>query len=334
MYKPIKYNPTKIKPLKSKNKKNQRYWQTNLKPLGDADKDGKVNVMDCYPYNANRQGLAEVKEGIVSVGKKARKKIMPTEEEQIEKVEKELKVKAETPSYAFLIIKAGGKWFNQGAFTTDNIETVLRQIKTQPGVEDAFISTNPKEADALNRQLMVQKPIQRIKEMKGELTEGETAQALKRYGARKKVEFAKHAKEGLKFKQGQPEARIVRRSSGRPPPSTGWWGSPAYERQRIPRPSGPRMSIQQPVEEKEQNFEMEDMDTFPSQFQEPPRKLPPNVQRYAPVSKQEAFLSYRPVGRQARREETRTSRPGGLIPIVTFKPVKFKPLYFGRRLRK
>lgn len=41
-------------------KKNLNWWQAkkrypNLKPFGDADKDGVINILDCKPFNKKRQ---------------------------------------------------------------------------------------------------------------------------------------------------------------------------------------------------------------------------------------------------------------------------------------
>ena len=331
MYKPISYDSTKIKSLKPKDKKKLRYWQTNLKPLGDWDKDGKLNVVDCFPYDPNQQGLTEIKEGIVSLGKKARKKLLPTEEEKMELAEEELKqtIKTEqkTP-HVYLIVKMkDDKWYNWGAFTTENIKKVVEEASVEPDVEQVFVSRNPKEADIRNRELMLEKPIQKLKEFKTELTEGEVAKGIKKYAEKKEKEFSRNVERGLRLKRPR-RSPVMRtsmpkvRSSGIPPHPSGWW-----------RPGDTRYK----------DIEYEDLevtDLYPeeTEYYQRKRRLPRRVQQYTPVTNEQVMFRTRGPGTPRQPlyspPRRRTTRPPGLVPIATINFVKPPMLYFGRRVKK
>jgi len=142
-----------------KPKKDRKYWETNLIPLGDYDRDGKINSMDCFPYDPSRQGIAEIKDKVVETVGKVKEKIDTMKEEKQEK--KEEKIMADLAqsdkeeSFRYIVIKYyDGNWVNLGAYTTDRLDEELYQIQQNPDIEAVQVTKDENMATKLNRQLM------------------------------------------------------------------------------------------------------------------------------------------------------------------------------------
>jgi hypothetical protein len=157
----IKFEMYNLKPLRPKKKKDLRYWQTNLKPLGDWDKDGKINLLDCRPFDYNRQGIAEIKEKVVETAGKLKEKIGELKEEKQkkkeEKVMEELEEAEKAEKFRFIVVKYfDDNWVNLGAFTTDRLDEELYQIQQNPDIEEIQITKDSDLATKLNRQMILQ----------------------------------------------------------------------------------------------------------------------------------------------------------------------------------
>lgn len=297
------YDPTKIKKLRASKKKDLRYWQTNLKPLGDIDKDQKLNVVDCFPYDPNRQGIGDVV-------KKGVQKIKDFKEEHKKQKEEEKK-KAET--YLYLIVQAqDGKWYNLGAYSVDVIEQLIKKAEKQ--YKKVLVSEDKKKADKLNRVQMYEK------------FEGGVEKALT-----KGVEGVKQLKEEItKLPQredgiGRMVRDIGRGPSGMPPRSKGWWGSSAY--QGTPKISMPQRVETVPVGNGE-DLEYQEVD---SDYEGQEIVKPQNTYGYSHKSPfyqdKSSFFNY------AKGVETCVPyRPVGRYQVFApYKPVGRKsPFYFGR----
>jgi len=276
MYKPKTYNPTKIKKLTPSKKKDLRYWQTNLKPLGDFDKDQKVNVIDCFPYDPNRQGITDVV-------KKGVQKVKDFKEER-QKAKEEEKKKAE--DYLYLIVQTDDeKWHNLGAYTVDNMEDLIKEAQKQ--YKKVLVSEDSKKADKLNRVRMYEK------------FEGGVEKALT-----KGVEEIKHLKEEFtrvpqrQDRVGRMVRDIGRGPSGMPPMSKGWWGSPSYNPQR--KIEGPQKIETVPVGSKEDIEYQEQEIVKPKSLYGYSHKSPFYQERssfFNYAKGVETCVPYRPVGR-------------------------------------
>ena len=307
MYKPKLYNPNLNKPLKPRKKKDLRYWQTDLSPLGDYDKDGKINLLDCYPYDKNRQGFwHDIKQ-----------KVKGEEISDIQQLQKDIEnFKYDEESGKYVLPKKKKKKGEKG-YIKEGAEEVLQDIKHL----GSQIGTGIKE-----KATGIYESIEPVKE------------PFKDAGIHKARE---HIKEGLEIKP-QPQTR-VRADSGRPPPSTGWWGSPSYDRPRIPKPNVPQpQTLQQQAikipETVEDYAELEKIIQQQTYQQPEPRfdekrsiryqeqsPFGPGVVPYRPVSTGQVTLSARkPVG-------SHTVSPVVHMPIMTFPIVRFKRVSFGRR---
>jgi len=283
-------------------KPNQRKDTKYLNPFGDIDLDGVPNWKDCSPFDPTKQDLVgDIKKAgstVKKAGTTLKKKVSDFLEEREEQKE-EYEKKVETYSYIIALTKEG-KWINVGAYSKDKIYETLLTIKNDPTILDAVISDDPKEADKRNRAQAIEYTKEGI---------GKAGAVLDRFGQASK-KFAEDqmliAKENY---AKQPRTPIVERikqgPSGVPPASKGWWGNMA-EKQQIP---------------------MDDMNYYqdPDLMLSKQRKLPPKVKRYTPVSKQQSFVMYKPVGQQMRRP----SRPRGMMPIARIQFMKF-----GRRVRE
>jgi len=294
------FNPMKMKSLKPKKKKDFRYWQSNLKPLGDWDKDNKINVLDCYPYDKNRQGLTEIKEKFKDFSEKRKEK-------KIEKATKQL-----APSFYYLIVKiTGDKWYNWGAFTSDNVSKVVNQAKKRPDVEQVIVSTNKNEASRRNRKEITKGIARTATHMK------EGGEAYLR-GYEKRQQFKENMKEGIKIRKegAQQLQRGAVAPAGKPPSPPGWWRK-APPKQQV---------VVQQIPVQEEPIQISD------EYSVEQRRLPPGVQQYAPISKEESYLPKRPF---VAREYSLGGgeRPMGMMPIIDFKPVRMPHLRFGRRIR-
>jgi len=201
-------------------KLDKKYWMTNLKPFGDADNDGKSNMMDCYPLDPNRQGISEIV-------KSAKTKIGAFKEERKQQ-QFEQAVKRET--YTYIIIKyIDGPWQSVGAFTVDDIGFEVNKYRTASNVEQVITSKDPKKADQLNRKLMVQ----HAKEKGAEFKKGVATVAR---GLDEQTQEAGFRKASQNIKQATAVAPAGKAAmstfatgpSGanvKPPASEGWWGS-------------------------------------------------------------------------------------------------------------
>jgi len=321
MYKPIKYNPTIIKPLRPRKKKDLRYWQTNLKPLGDVDKDKKVNVLDCYPYDKNRQGFwHDIKKKVVGG---------PSEVQQTQQDIEDFKYDEETGEYE---LRPKKKKYGEKGYIKEGAQELGQDIKKYAGKAGTYIAE--KGAQKVETARKTGKKMQEIGEV---LTE--------EAGIR---QASKNIKEGLKLKRPrsvQPRRQprqTIKSYSSRPPPSRGWWGSPSYEKPKLDRmPSqGQQTQMSEYEEIPEELMELlEEKPVLRYDDKRSPRyqeqsPLGPGVVPYRPVSTQQATLKVKPVGKQFGFKGTMGSRPHGLMPMAQFPRVTFRPMYFGRRVRR
>ena len=190
---------------------------TDLKPFGDIDKDGKSNMMDCYPYDPNRQGITELV-------KSAKGKIKGFKEERDQAF---LEQSAKRETYTYIIIKyINDGWQNVGAFTLDNIDAEVNKYRNATNVEQVVTSKDPNAADKLNRELILQQlkegaqNVGRAAKNVGKgvavATEGAGIRQV-RENVGKAFETTDRSKEDMK--------RFAAGPTGRPPASKGWWGS-------------------------------------------------------------------------------------------------------------
>jgi len=298
MYKPKMYDPRKFKRLRPSKKKDLRYWQTNLKPLGDFDRDKKINVLDCYPYDPNRQGITDV-------FKKGVQKVKEFKEEH-QKQEAEYQEKAE--DYSYLIVQGkDDKWFNLGAYTDEDLEQLILEAKNQ--YKKVLVSKDPKKADKLNRVQMYEQFEGGVEKT---ITKGvEEVKHLKEQFLRTPKTKQSKEREIDKFIHDSRSSMIKRHRSGMPPASRGWWGSSAYRGQeKIPSPQKVQTV---PIGTEEP---MEEMEIEKPVYQDKygySRKSPFYQERssffnyskgvetcvpYRPVSKYQVFVPYKPVGRR------------------------------------
>jgi len=316
----------KIKSLKPKKKKDFRYWQTDLKPLGDFDRDKKINLLDCYPYDPSRQGLTEIKDTIKTklhgVGERIQDYGEKREQKKIEKGQELLEGvqhREKMPKHVYLIVKIrDDKWYNWGAFTTDQIRSVMEETKQRPDVEMVITSTNKNEASVRNRKIMTGKVVSvgvGVAKTAQHFKEGGEAY-LKGY--EKRQQMKENVERGLKIrKQGVQDLRTALAGpSGKPPSPPGWW-------RKAPQ--------QQVVVQQQMPMEQQQAVEYPSGFVEE-RKLPPGVQRYDPVSKDQSYVPKRQfVGRQFSLGQS--ERSSSVTPMIEFKTVRMPNIRFGRRTR-
>lgn len=313
MYKPIKYDMTSIKPLKSKNKKNQRYWQTNLKPLGDKDKDNKINLLDCYPYNKNQKGFWH----------DVKKKVTGDETSDIQQTQQDIEdFEYDDKSGEYTLREKKKKYGEEGY-----IKEGFQELGHDVGASAKYVGGKVKSGATVVGEKTVQKMddwAERATRPSEELMgEGQSfGRATQQAGIRQPSE---NIKEGVQFRRPTQFARTQPRTQPRkfgPPSPPGWWrGNQQQEQQQqiMVTPEGEVLMMQQP------------------------RRLPANVQPYAPVSRGQSFLGYKPSGKiykppvvhtsqsQSSEHTMNPSRPRGMMVSPKFK--FFKPIVvrYGRR---
>jgi len=331
--------PNMKKPMKPKNNKDRRYWQTNLVPLGDADKDGKLNIVDCYPFDPSRQGIAEIKEKVSEVGGKIKKKVIPTQEEREEKAMKEIEEAEARESFRYILVKYHDNgWVSLGAFTKENIEEELEQIGQNPDIEEIQVTKDSNLVNKLNRKLMLE-PIKETAKEAGKYAIKVATEAGER--ATRNVDIApkayKNVKEGLKIKSSaQPDiARFASGPSGKiqrtriRPPSSVNESSSIGEIRRMP-PTDVSIAVEDRpfVDEKPYGYSQRSKN-----YQEV-SAFGPSVVPYRPIARRQVTVPNRPA--RAPRVGSMTNmgsseRPRGMIPIATIKFAKPISLRFGRR---
>lgn len=60
-----------------------------------------------------------------------------------------------TTEYVYIVVRQNGKWFNQGAFTAENISVAYDEAVSLYGADNVQTTYDPKAIDALNREYMV-----------------------------------------------------------------------------------------------------------------------------------------------------------------------------------
>ena len=303
------YDPRKDKRLKPRKRINQRYWQTDLKPLGDFDRDNKINLLDCYPYDPNRQGVADV---IKKAGTKA-KEVGGSLKQKIENIKeaheeaKEEKQKFQEKYSYVVVLDEDGKWYNLGSFTNSQIKLQYHEI--MDAYQNVIITDDPKKADKLNAVQTYER-----------FEEGtEKALTAGVEGARR---VYKGLTEGLskseKVKEiGEGPSLPTARGRGiKPPMSKGWYGSPAQAQAKMSIPNRKSYPVAVKTQELEpQDIEMQEQpqrqDMFgyskkspfyqdKSSFYNYGREMETCVP-YRPVGFYQVFAPYKPVGLKRRR---------------------------------
>ena len=276
--KPIKFKPLQVKPLYTidtpRAKKNLRYWQTNLKPLGDVDHDKKINLLDCYPYDPNRQGLTDF----------------------VGKIKKKVKKEEPKKDYIYVIALVGNRWHAMGPYTKENIQAIQEELRGLRNVRDYDFVSNPKEADRRNRRIMMKEAkdvaVSTAKTM-GSATK-KSYEAYDKLTPERGIKSAgRNVREGLRPNDdisidddesigGRATVGRMRRRPSRRPSSVPSGAKPPY-------PEGWAMGWK---EEEPQPQEYEGYEESPEEYpaQEPRRKLPPRTQPYSPITVEQSFL--------------------------------------------
>jgi len=306
MYKPMKLKPIKIKPIN---------FHLNL----DTDRDKVLDWKDCQPFNPHKQGWWHDIKKKVSGG--------PGEAQQLQKDIEDFKYNEKTGEYE---LRNKKKKLGEEGYIKEGAEELTTDIKKYGKKAGEYIA----EKVGQGADVTV-KAGKRMKDMGEVLTEqGGFRQARS------------NVREGLKTKQPISSMFPKKRSSSRPPPSTGWWGSPSYQEPRIPRlPSSTVETesdeIEIPEEYKEKlGIEAEEYSSVKvpydmkrsSHYQEQ-SSFGRGVVPYRPVSAKQAILKVPPV-KAMPTKRNQITRPKGLMPMATinFKSPRF--MYFGRRVRR
>ena len=306
--------------MSKKDRLKQRYWQSDLKPLGDFDKDGKSNVIDCFPFDPNRQGLTEIVKGVkTGVGKAKQKVTGFMEDRQAQKFEQDMK----KTMYTYILVKYfDGPWQNVGAFTKDRIGNELKKYKGHPSIQYVTTSTDPNEADKLNRKMMIDKAKKQVKEKSQQFGKGVATVAHGLDEATQDAGFRQTRQNIARgFAEPQRTASTVINVGGAtksavrsttPPKSAGWWrntqervvdrsdyqGGQPFETHYTTEE--PEMVRQQQEFEVEQRQQLQRMPPRRSREYQEQSTFGPGVVPYRPVSHEETALrnttrKYRPV---------------------------------------
>jgi len=293
-YKLKTYDPRKDKHLKPRKKINQRYWQTDLKPLGDFDRDNKINLLDCYPYDPNRQGITDVIKKPIQKVKEFKDKYQKQKQEYEEKAK----------DYLYVIAKQkDGKWLNLGAVDTISITQAIQQVESNPNFTEVMTSEDPKKAEKLNRVEMYESFEEGTEKV---LTKG--VEGLKKsYEGFTKVAKSERAKEIGTGPSGMSSSRGIK-----PPMSKGWYGSPEQQQAKmsIPNRSAYPTAIKTQELKREEPFESEEYEfgyshkspfyQERSSFYNYDRNMETCVP-YRPIGYKQVFAPYKPVGLKRRR---------------------------------
>ena len=296
------YDPRKDKRLKPRKKINQRYWQTDLKPLGDFDRDNKINVLDCYPYDPSRQGVADV---IKKAGAKVKEKVEDIKEAHQEAKEEKEKFQ-EKYSYV-VVLGEDGKWYNLGSFTNSQIK--LQYHELMDTYQNVIITDDPKKADKLNAVQTYERFEEGTEKVMTKGLEG----AKKVYKGFTEVSKSERAQE---IARGPSSMPIARGRGIKPPMSKGWYGSPAQEQAKMSIPNRKSFPVGIKTQELEpQDIEMQEQpqrqDMFGyskkspfyqerSSFYNYGREMETCVP-YRPIGFYQVFAPYKPVGLKRRR---------------------------------
>jgi len=282
MYKLKQYDPRKFKSLRPSRKKDLRYWQTDLKPLGDFDKDNKVNIIDCFPYDPDRQGISDI---IKKPVEKVKEKI-----KEIKEYKEERKEFLKTHKYV-IAQQEDGKWVNLGAVKIQSdiqAKEIIKKAQSYPNIKKAILSEDPKKAEKLNRIDMY------------ESIEGGVEKVLT-----KGYEGAKKVKEELTRipKTEKMSAFAQGPSTPTPPPTRGWygsWGGAKPEKISVPRPTRYPVNIKTQDLEEQGIESSEDFEGRPREEKFSYLNKSPFYQRrssfYNYDSDMETCVPYRPVG--------------------------------------
>jgi len=325
-----------VKPLKPHQKKDRRYWQTDLMPLGDADKDNKINLLDCYPYDPSRQGIADIKEKFSEVGGKLKEKLGITEEErqlklmdkEIKNLQKEKKQKdkkaerekeileradqIENSKYILVKYFDNPYWINVGAFSVENIDEELYQIEQNPDVESVITTNDYDLLKRLNRKAMLE-PIKETAKEAGKYAIKKFAEAGER--VTRDMDIAPQASQNVRSGlRANPSAygdmqRMAQGPSGKPPirrpnvpsasPSIGSSGSLGSRLNlQALRQAGQRLQQQQGYQSPVEDRPF--VDEKPYGYSQ----RSPNYQEESPFGP--SVVPYRPI---ARRQVTVPNRP-------------------------
>jgi len=328
--------PSKV--LVPKHKKDRMYWQTNLKPLGDYDRDGKINIMDCRPYDPNRQDLAGIKEGLkegLSDTKERIKKRFSKEareERKLEKVQEELEQSAKAEMYRYIVVKyIDGNWVNLGAFSTDRLDEELYQIQQNPDIETVQITQDENLATKLNRQMMLEGAKEKVTT---------TAKKAGKYAIAK---FAQAAERASRDQDIAPRASANVRAGMRVRPEAyydmgrlGTGSSGIIRRRRVNIPSRRlssygssygegyntgSLSFQPQVREKEVFGYSQRSPNYQEES-----SFGPSVVPYRPIARRQVTLPNRPAQAprlgssiEARGLDSLSGRPKGMVPMAKIK---------------
>jgi len=335
-------------------KKDRQYWQTNLKPLGDFDRDGKSNVIDCYPYDPSRQGIAEIKEKVSEVGGKLKQKFDERKEKKEEKIMGELEQSEREESFRYILVKYfDGNWVNLGAFTVENLDEEMYQIQQNPDIEAVQVTKDQNLATKLNRQMMMseakEKVVHTAKEA-GKYALKVGAEAAERATRAQDIapRAAQNIRSGTQIKSsadmqqfasgpsGRPPRRAVNVPSGRPRASIGTVGKVSTFNQL--RKAGENMEYKSPVENRPFVDEQQYGYSQRSPNYQEVSDFGPAVVPYRPIARRQVTVPNRPAKAPAWGStiidlgRSQTGRPIGMIPMAKFKFQKPIMLKFGYRM--
>ncbi len=136
-----------------------------IRPYLDSDRDGIPNQLDCEPYNPYKQGV--VTDTLKKIGKGTAKYVKEKGKEYVEAKQQEYRgykaTKAETAKYEYIIYKQSGKWYEEGPYPPDEIQTQYKKVSKYRGVTSVRRSKKP-IASRLNIQEAADKRLSRLAE--------------------------------------------------------------------------------------------------------------------------------------------------------------------------
>jgi len=316
------------KQLKKKPKKDLNYLEAktlypNLSPWHN-DSSGIPAMFDCKPFDKNRSGAlhdiyTKVKKKVT--GKKYGRQERGYERHKPEGIPEETaydikKTVGEVGEAGIKLAKKGIKHITRKGSVLERVTRPPEELRVKGKGEGVGIT---KQLGAISEEAGVRKFGERAEQV------GVGTALRERLGPRPAVSQTRV---------------IVRRIPGRagmPPSPQGWYrGQP----QQVPF-----RTAESSYEEIPQELMGQEGIEYSQIPYEQPRKLPPlktlpdgtvvRTQPYMPVTMRESFVQYRPaMYNPVGREYSLGSRPGGIIPIASFKPVRIRFATFGRRVER
>ena len=374
MFKPIKYKPLDIKPLKLgtykqkyKPKKLLTYPEAklkfNLSPYGDIDRDNRPNWRDCRPYDPNEHLLKELKETGGKIKEKAKeyggeikeqfseKVIEPVEE----KVEKYKEKKQKTKKYKktmkegsaeeawdlpfYLIVRQkDGMWYNWGEYPANEINTAINKARRQPDVVDVRKSKNPDEHTRLNKAITKAIKQEKSQQFRQHVKQGAEDVGLTKEQILEKIKKGIEIKEGIKTRVS-PTIRKIGESASQQSMISGPPAPPGWWRGSQTDSGQPRTQYIQRMQQPGQQVQIPEEYIQQLQEMQEPRKVPPGAVPYQPVSHQQSFVNYRPAKAPLMNLGMRTSmgsstRPRFMMVAPQFRFTTMPKITFGRRIRR